>query len=89
MHHVFTEKKLTSSKPTVNKKKQQQKNPNSLFSAVFTKVSQFEFPSVIDEQILGLQVPVEDFPSVTVRQPSQDLEQKNLKKKTFYISKLL
>lgn len=59
--------------------------PNTVF--VFTKVSQLEFPSVIDEQILGFQVSVKNFPSVTVRQASQDLEQKNLEaKKTYFRS---
>lgn len=44
----------------------------------FTKVSQFKLSSVVDEQILGLQVSVENLPPVTVRQASQDLKQKNL-----------
>lgn len=52
-------------------------------SFAFTKVSQFELSSVVDEEVLGLQVSVENFPSVTVRQPSQDLEQENLEKDTF------
>lgn len=47
----------------------------------FTKVCQFEFSPFVDEQILGLQVSVENFPSVTVPQSSQDLVQKNLRKK--------
>lgn len=48
------------------------------FVFFFTKVSQFKLSSVVDEQILGLQVSVENLPSVTVRQASQDLKQKNL-----------
>lgn len=36
--------------------------------APLTKISQFEFPSLIDEEVLRLQVPVENFPLVTVRQ---------------------
>lgn len=47
---------------------------------LFTKVSQFEFSSVIDEQILRLQVSVQNFPSVTVGQASQDLVQKDLER---------
>ena len=31
-----------------------------------TKISQFEFSSLIDEKVLGLQVPVQNFPLVTV-----------------------
>lgn len=49
-----------------------------LFIFFFTKVSQFKLSSVVDEQILGLQVSVENLPPVTVRQASQDLKQKNL-----------
>lgn len=45
-----------------------------------TKVGQFEFSSVVDEQILGLQVSVENFPPVTVGQASQDLVKKDLQK---------
>jgi len=56
-------------------------------NVLFTKVSQFEFSSVIDEQILGLQVSVENFPPVTVGQASQDLEQKNLEKEISIVNK--
>lgn len=45
-----------------------------------TKISQFELSPLIDEEILGLQVPVENFPLVTIRQPSQNLEQEDLEK---------
>lgn len=37
--------------------------------APLTKISQFEFSSLVDEEVLRLQVPVENFPLVTVRQP--------------------
>lgn len=36
--------------------------------ALLTEISQFEFSSLVDEKVLGLQVPVENFPLVTVRQ---------------------
>lgn len=35
-----------------------------------TEISQFEFSSLVDEEVLGLQVPVEHLPLVTVRQTS-------------------
>lgn len=47
---------------------------------VCTKVGQFEFSSVVDEQVLRLQVSVKNFPSVAVSQASQDLEEENLEK---------
>jgi len=43
-----------------------------------TEISQFEFSLLIDEQVLGLQVPVENFPLMTIRQPSQNLVQEDL-----------
>lgn len=39
-------------------------------AAPLTEISQFEFSSLVDEEVLGLQVPVENFPLVTVRQTS-------------------
>ncbi|TNN82112.1 hypothetical protein EYF80_007758 [Liparis tanakae] len=45
----------------------------ALARPVEQKLCQFEFSPFVDEQILGLQVSVENFPSVTVRQSSQDL----------------
>lgn len=46
-----------------------------------TEISQFEFSFLVDEQVLGLQVPVENFPLVTIRQPSQNLEQEDLERR--------
>ena len=43
---------------------------SEIWSGLFTKVGQFEFPSLVDEQVLRLQVAVQDFPSVTVGQTS-------------------
>lgn len=45
---------------------------------VQTKVSQFELPTVIDEEVLGFEVSMENFASVTVAQSSQKLEQEEL-----------
>lgn len=39
-------------------------------AAPLTKISQLELSSLVDEEVLGLQVPVENFPLVTVRQTS-------------------
>ncbi|MEQ2173416.1 hypothetical protein GOODEAATRI_031952, partial [Goodea atripinnis] len=35
-----------------------------------TKICQFELPSIIDQQVLGFQVSMENFPLVTVGQTS-------------------
>lgn len=43
-----------------------------------TKVSQLQFSFVIDEQVLGLQVSVEDFPLVAVGQTPEKLEHEDL-----------
>lgn len=43
-----------------------------------TEVGQFQLPSVVDEQILRFQVPVEDLPLVTVGETTQQLEHENL-----------
>jgi len=48
------------------------------FPVFNTKVSQFELPAFVDEQILGLQVSVEDFPPVAVGQAAQDLVEEDL-----------
>lgn len=49
---------------------------------VLTKIGQFELSFLIDEEVLRLQVPVEDFPLVTIRQPTQNLEQEDLRKRS-------
>jgi len=41
-----------------------------------TKICQFEFSAVVDEQVLGLEVPMKHSMFVPVRQASQDLEEK-------------
>ena len=46
-----------------------------------TKVSQFELSFVVDEQVLRFEISVEDFSPVAVRQPSQQLEQKDLRER--------
>lgn len=38
--------------------------------APLTEISQFEFSSLVDEEVLGFQVPVENFPLVTIWQAS-------------------
>lgn len=43
-----------------------------------TKVGQFEFSQVADEQVLRLQVSVEDPPAVDVAETSQQLEHEDL-----------
>lgn len=43
-----------------------------------TKVSQFEFPQVADEQVLGLQVSVEDSAAMDVGETPQQLEHEDL-----------
>lgn len=43
-----------------------------------TEVGQFELAPVVDEQVLGLQVPVEDFPLVAVGQAAQQLVHEDL-----------
>lgn len=45
-----------------------------------TKVCQFELSSLVDQQVLGFQVSVENFPPMTVRQTSQQLEKKELRR---------
>lgn len=47
-------------------------------AVVLTEVSQFELPTVIDEEVLGFEVSMENFASVTVAQSSQKLEQEEL-----------
>lgn len=47
-----------------------------------TEVGQLELPSLIDQQVLGLQVSMENFPLMAVGQTSQQLEKKELKTKT-------
>lgn len=47
-----------------------------------TKVGQLELPSLVDQQVLGLQVSVENLPLVAVGQTSQQLEQEELKPKS-------
>lgn len=39
---------------------------DSSAAAPLTEISQFEFSSLVDEEVLGLQVPVENFPLMTV-----------------------
>lgn len=46
-----------------------------------TEIGQFEFSSLVDQEVLGLQVPVENLPLVTVRQPPQNLEEEDLERK--------
>lgn len=43
-----------------------------------TKVGHLEFSQVADEQVLGLQVPVEDPPAMDVAESSQQLEHEDL-----------
>lgn len=43
-----------------------------------TEVCQFQFSSLIDQQVLGLQVSVENFPPMTVGQTPKQLEKKQL-----------
>lgn len=47
-------------------------------SSFLTKIRQLELPQVADEQVLGLQVPVEDPPAMDVAQTPEQLEQKDL-----------
>lgn len=49
--------------------------------ALLTEVSQFELAPLVNQQVLRLQVPVENFPLVTIRQPSQNLEQEDLRRR--------
>lgn len=49
--------------------------------SLLTEICQFEFSSLVDQEVLGLQVPVENLPLVTVRQPSQNLEEEDLERK--------
>lgn len=53
-----------------------------------TEVGQFEFSSFVDEQVLRLQISVKNLPFVTVRQPSQDLEQEYLSQNNKDVSSL-
>lgn len=46
-----------------------------------TKVGQLELPSLVDQQVLGLQVSVENFPPVAVGQTTEQLEEKQLRQK--------
>lgn len=46
-----------------------------------TEVGQLQLPSVVDEQVLRFQVPVEDFPLVAVGETSQQLEHEDLEDK--------
>lgn len=46
-----------------------------------TKVGQLELPSLVDQQVLGLQVSVENFPLVAVGQTAEQLEEKQLRQK--------
>lgn len=53
--------------------------PRSLHECSFlTEIRQLELSQVADEQVLGLQVPVEDPPAVDVAQSSEQLEQEDL-----------
>lgn len=45
-----------------------------------TEISQFELPLLIDEEVLRLQVSVQNFPPVAIRQTSQNLEEEDLKR---------
>lgn len=47
-------------------------------SSFLTKIRQLELPQVADEQVLGLQVPVENPPAMDVAQSTEQLEQKDL-----------
>jgi hypothetical protein len=48
---------------------------------VLTKVSQFELSAVVDEQVLGFEVSVEDFAAVAVVEAAQQLEQEELRRR--------
>lgn len=48
---------------------------------VLTKVSQFELSAVVDEQVLGFEVSVEDFAAVAVVEATQQLEQEELRRR--------
>lgn len=52
--------------------------PDDLVQCWITKVCQFELSFLIDEQVLGFEVSVQDFSSVAVRQTPQQLEQEYL-----------
>lgn len=43
-----------------------------------TEVGQFQLSSLVDQQVLGLQVSVENFPPMTVGQTAKQLEKKQL-----------
>ena len=43
-----------------------------------TKISQLQLPSLVDEQVLGLQVPVQDLAAVAVGEAPEQLEHENL-----------
>lgn len=47
-------------------------------SSFLTKIRQLKLPQVADEQVLGLQVPVENLPAMDVAQSPEQLEQKDL-----------
>lgn len=44
-----------------------------------TKVGQLELSTLVDQQVLGFQVSVEDLPPMTVRQAAKQLEKKELR----------
>lgn len=46
-----------------------------------TKVCQFELSSLVDQQVLGFQVSVENFPAMAIRQTPQQLEKIELQRK--------
>lgn len=52
-----------------------QKNP---WRASPTKICQLELPSLVDEQVLGFEVSVEDFPAVAISQATEQLEHEDL-----------
>lgn len=47
-----------------------------------TEVCQLQLSSLVDQQVLGLQVSVEDFPPMTVGQTAEQLEKKQLQGET-------
>ena len=53
-----------------------------------TKICQFEFSAVVDEQVLGLEVAMEHSSFVTVCQTTQDLEEKQLKAKQHIVCRV-
>lgn len=47
-------------------------------SPSLTEVGQLQLPLLVDEQVLGLQVPVQDLAVVTVGEAPEQLEHENL-----------